>query len=189
MLIHKGTQEIITDRLLLRKFREKDAKDMFDNWANDEIVTEYLSWPTHENIETTKKVLKSWIDNYDNNDNYLWAITLKDKDQVLGSIGVNEISGEHEYCTIGYCIGREFWGKGITTEAFKGIINYLFNEVKFERIQAYYHTNNPASGRVMAKSGLKYEGRLRHYRKNTKGEFVDCDFYGIIKEDFIKGDE
>lgn len=183
MINHKGTQVIETDRLILRRFTLEDAEDMYYNWANDDLVTEHLSWPTHKNVEVTKQVLKSWVESYNREDTYSWAITLKEKNMVIGSIGVVEIEESHENCTIGYCIGRAFWGKGITTESFKGIIGILFDEVGFERIQAYHHADNPASGKVMKKSGLKYEGRLRHYRLNTKGDFVDCDFYGILRDD------
>lgn len=185
MLRHRGTQVIETDRLILRKFTLEDAEDMYNNWANDDLVTEHLSWPTHKSVDISEKVIKSWVESYQNEDTYSWAIALKDNNIVTGSIGVVELNETHESCNIGYCIGRKFWGRGITTEAFKGIIEYLFNEVGFERIEAYHHTSNPASGKVMIKSGLKYEGTLRHFRKNTKNEFEDCDFYGMIRQDFV----
>lgn len=62
-------------------------------------------------------------------------------------------------------------------------MGFFFNEVGFNRIQAKHHKDNPASGKVMKKAGMKYEGRLREYFKNNDGEFVDCDLYSIIKAD------
>lgn len=186
MINHKGIQKLETERLVLRKFSLEDVEDMFNNWANDDLVTEHLSWPTHKDIDVTNKVLKTWVESYEQEDTYLWAITLKENNMVVGSIGVVDLDQRHEACSIGYCIGRAFWGKGITTEAFKVVLEFLLNDVGFERVQAYHHTNNPASGKVMEKSGLQYEGRLRHYRKNIKGEFVDCDLYGIIRADLEK---
>jgi len=185
MINHKGTQQIETDRLVLRKFSLEDANDMYNNWANDDSVTKYLTWPTHSSVDISKKVLGFTVESYDKKDTYSWAIFHKEKGEVIGSIGAVEVVDNQEQCTIGYCIGREFWGKGITSEALKAVINYFFVEVGFERLQAFYHSDNVASGKVMLKAGMKYEGKLRHYQKSTKGNFADCDFYGIIKSDYI----
>ena len=60
---HLGTINLETDRLILRKFKIEDAEDMYNNWASNSEVTKYLSWETHLNIEKTKEILKSWIEN------------------------------------------------------------------------------------------------------------------------------
>ena len=64
MLQHKGTQTIETSRLILRKAQVEDAEAMFRNWANDPEVTKFLTWPTHGNVEITKKLLASWVESY-----------------------------------------------------------------------------------------------------------------------------
>ena len=183
MLNHQGTQTIDTTRLILRRFTEHDAQDMFNNWATDHEVTRYLSWPVHTDVEVSKKILFGWIASYTNPEFYQWAIMLKDEQKVIGTISLITLSNNHENCEIGYCIGRKYWGQGIVTEALQGVISFLFREVGFERISAFHHSENIASGRVMVKAGMQYEGRLRHFHKNTKGEFVDCDFYSILKTD------
>lgn len=185
MLNHKGTQTINTERLILRRFRESDTQDMYDNWASDDKVTKYLTWPPHQDLEVTKSILADWIKQYEEDDYYQWAIVPKDYGKVIGSISVVSLSNMHEHCEIGYCIGRDYWGKGITTEALKALISYLFMEVGFQRLQAFHHSENIASGKVMQKAGMKYEGILRNYHKNLKGEFVDCDFYAVIREDIM----
>ncbi|MBR2067612.1 MAG: GNAT family N-acetyltransferase, partial [Solobacterium sp.] len=48
---HLGTKTIETSRLILRKLNDDDAEAMFRNWASDNEVTKYLTWPTHNNIE------------------------------------------------------------------------------------------------------------------------------------------
>jgi RimJ/RimL family protein N-acetyltransferase len=57
MINHKGTQKIKTERLILRRFKITDAKFMFNNWASDPEVTKYLSWPSHKELSTTKKII------------------------------------------------------------------------------------------------------------------------------------
>jgi ribosomal-protein-alanine N-acetyltransferase len=62
---HLGTKELETERLILRKFTKNDAKVMFNNWANDDEVTKYLTWPTHNAINVTLSVLEQWLQSYE----------------------------------------------------------------------------------------------------------------------------
>lgn len=185
MLKHVGTKIIETQRLILRQFKEEDAEDMFNNWASDAKVTRYLSWPTHSDIEVSKKVLKMWIDEYSSQENYNWAIEIKENGSVVGSIGLMNIDNNIENCEIGYCISKTLWNKGIITEAFSAVINFAFKEVGFERITGRHHVDNAASGRVMEKCGLKYEGTLRKIHKINTGSIVDCKYYSILKEEYM----
>ena len=183
MIEHKGTIRILTERLILRQFIEIDAEETFNNWCNDDAVTKYLTCPTHKDINVTKTVLGSWIKSYENIEFYQWTILLKAEKSVIGSISVVNYSNENEHCEIGYCIGRKYWGKGITTEALKAVILFLMEEVGFERIAAIHYKENILSGKVMEKAGMKYEGRRRNFHKNKAGKFADCESYAIIKED------
>lgn len=180
---HVGTLRIESDRLVLRRFKLGDAESIFTNWANDDQVTKHLTWPTHKSVEISQKVLGFWIKDYDKLDTYHWGIQLKTTDDLIGSISVVNIDEDNESCEIGYCIGQKYWGQGITSEALNLVIDFLFKSIEPERIYALHHSDNPASGKVMKKAGMQYEGRLRHYRKKTSGEYVDCDFYSILKSD------
>ena len=126
---HLGTINLETERLILRKFKIEDAEDMYNNWASDSEVTKYLSWQTHPNIEKSKEIIKSWIENYSKNDFYNWAIVLKENNQAIGSIGAAKNDDNIEMVHIGYCISKKYWNKGITSEAFERIIKFFFEEV------------------------------------------------------------
>jgi [ribosomal protein S5]-alanine N-acetyltransferase len=186
MLKHTGTKIIETERLILRPFKEEDAADMYNNWASDDEVTRYLSWPTHSDIEVSKKVLKMWIDEYSSQENYNWAIEIKENGSVIGSIALMNIDNNIENCEIGYCVSKSCWNKGIMTEAFSTVINFAFKEPGFERITGRHHVDNAASGRVMEKCGLKYEGTLRKIHKISTGALVDCKYYSILKEEYYE---
>lgn len=186
MLNHIGTKSIDTKRLLLRKFTKDDSEHMFKNWANDDVVTKYLTWPTHKNIEVTNKVLENFISEYEYKNNYHWVMELKEIGQVIGSIGVVNLNEENYSCEVGYCISKTYWSKGIATEALKSIVDYLFSEVGFNRIVGKYEVENLASGRVMAKSGMKYEGTFREVILRNNNEFYDMSQYAILKSDWKK---
>ena len=182
MLNHIGTQTLETERLILRKFEISDADDMFNNWANDDRVTKYLSWPTHSNVEITKALMQEWATTYDK-ETYNWAIVNKCSNSVIGSITVVAKSNQDEWAEIGYCIGRDYWGKGLTLEALKALIEFLIKKVGYNRIQAIHYEENKASGRVMQKAGMKYEGVKREYIKTKHGQHVNVESYAILKCD------
>ncbi|WP_346928679.1 GNAT family protein [Clostridium sp.] len=187
MLTHKGTRRINTDRLLLRELEVTDANDMFKNWATDSEVTKFLSWKPHDNIEITKEIMQQWVNEYESSDNYNWAIELKDIGEVIGGISLMKIDEKHHSCEVGYCMSRRYWNNGIMSEALKGVINYLFSEVGFNRIVATHDTNNVASGKVMIKSGMKHEGTLRQAKFRDNKGFYDLAIYAILRDEWLNG--
>lgn len=180
MLTHKGTQTLHTERLILRRFRVEDAQAMFDNWASDDEVTKFLSWPTHTKIEISEWVVNDWVSSYEKDDFYTWAIEYEG--QPIGSISVVGKNDDALKAHIGYCIGKAWWRKGIMSEALKAVMDYLFDEVGMNRIEACFDPNNPNSGRVMAKCGMKYEGTHRQSGRNNQG-ICDEAFYAILKSE------
>ena len=182
MVTHKGTQTIETDRLILRRAIPEDAEPMFRNWASDPEVTKYLTWPPHESVAVTQKVLESWVSEYGRSDYYHWMIVLKEIGEPIGSLLVTTV-GRAQSAHIGYCIGQKWWHKGIMHEAVQAVIKYLFEEVGYHRVEAMHDPNNPNSGRVMRKCGMKYEGTAHAADRNNQG-ICDADYYAILRDDW-----
>lgn len=178
---HKGTKLLETKRLILRKFKLEDADNMYQNWASDPEVTRFLTWPAHTSIEITKMILNEWI-THDDERQYMWAIALKDNDEVIGNISVVKIEDEIESVHIGYCISKKWWNQGMTSEAFDAVIQFLFEEVKVNRIEARHDLLNENSGKVMKKCGLRYEGTSRQSALNQNG-LADMAIYAILLKD------
>lgn len=182
---HLGTVRIETERLVLRSFRLEDAQAMYDNWANDGQVTKFLTWQPHGSVEVTRQILAEWAAQYDKPDYYNWAIAWKEnEDQVIGNISIVKLDEDVETATAGYCLGRKWWRQGVVTEAFSGIIRFLFEEVGVNRIQATHDTENPNSGKVMEKCGLKKEGVLRQSARNCQG-ICDLCIYGLLASEYF----
>lgn len=182
---HKGTVLIETERLILRRFTVEDVQPAFRNWTSDGRVTEFLRWPTHQDISITESILREWIEGYKDNSFYQWAIELKEINEPIGTISVVGIAEKTKKVHIGYCIGSKWWNKGYTSEAFSSIIPFLFDEVKAGRIESQHDPKNPNSGRVMKKCGLVYEGTLKKADWSNKG-IVDACMYGLLAEDYYK---
>ncbi len=184
MITHKGTQAIHTERLTLRKFTVDDAQAMFENWANDERVTRYLTWCPHESPEATRQLLEIWCAAYENPNTYNWVMEYEGS--IIGNISVVRLSEQSEWAELGYCMGYSYWNKGLMSEAAKAVIDYLFAEIGVNRIGISHAVKNPASGRVAQKCGLTLEGTKREYFKNSNGEFLDISDYGIIRSEWEK---
>lgn len=183
MLKHTGTKTLETKRLILRKFRPEDARPMYDNWASDDNVSRHMSWATHASVDETEATLKLWLDDRDKDNYYHWIIELKEAGSPIGSIGIWSVSDVRRKASLGYCIGKAWWNRGYTTEAVSAVFDYMFDAVGLERIEAWHHTGNPASGRVMQKAGMRHEGLARKFDTDNTGKPVDCHLYAIIDTD------
>ena len=183
MLTHKGTQTIETPRLILRRAVPSDARPMFDNWASDPEVTRFLTWPTYETVETAVRWIGILQENYGKPDNYNWMIELRELHQPIGSIGVVGCSDAVGKAEIGYCIGKNWWHRGIMTEAVQAVVDFLFREVGVNRVEARHDTNNPHSGDVMKKCGMQYEGTNRAADRNNQG-ICDMATYAILRSEW-----
>ena len=179
---HCGTFTIETERLLLRKFMVEDAEAMFQNWASDKEVTKFLTWPAYTSLDTAIHILNEWTASYEKPNFYQWAIVPKNLDEPIGSISVVSINEKTQMAEIGYCIGRPWWNRGITSEALSAVINFMFDQVGANRVQAKHDVNNPHSGLVMKKCGMKYEGTLRSAAVNNQG-VCDVSIYALLKSD------
>lgn len=177
-----GTERIETKRLILRRFTLEDAADMFENWAKDPLVTEFLTWQPHPTVEETKRVLSSWIPEYEKGEYFNWAMELKESGSVIGNISVVHSDERIDAAEIGYCMSRSLWGKGLMPEALGAVMDYLFDEVGMNRVAAKHDARNPRSGRVMAKAGMRQEGVLRAAGKSNAG-ICDEVCYAMIRSD------
>ena len=180
---HCGTQRLETQRLILRRFTPEDAEAMYRNWASDEEVTKYLTWPAHSGPEVSRFVLETWCASYDKDDFYQWAIALRETGEPIGSISAVRVTEDVSLVHIGYCIGRPWWHRGITSEALRAVIDFFFGRVGANRVEARHDTNNPRSGMVMRKCGMRYEGTLRSADRNNQG-ICDACCYALLRDEW-----
>jgi ribosomal-protein-alanine N-acetyltransferase len=156
MLNHVGTEQLETNRLILRQHRMTDADDMHNNWVTDPEVCRFWTWEPHENMEETKAVLAEWIEDYRRIDTYHWIIVLKSISQAIGYIYLADIDNTNDSVSVHYALSQKYWNQGIMSEACKRVIDFAFGVLGAEKVHSHHHIENPASGRVMQKSGMRY---------------------------------
>jgi ribosomal-protein-alanine N-acetyltransferase len=182
-----GTETIETDRLILRRFTLEDANDMLTNWINDDEIQSNYGEPTYENLESVNELLSRWISAYSDHSYYRWAVVLKEMNENIGQIAFCDIDVNHHFADLEYCISRAYQGKGYATEALSAVIGFTFEKTILNRLQAFHRRRNSASGKVLQKSMMKFEGVLRKsYFYHDENEYDDRIYYGILREDYLK---
>ncbi len=145
-----GTQEIKTERLLLRRIKESDCHDLYKFTVKKEVA-KYVSWTVHKSIDVTRDLCKMWEEAYQKDHTYRWAVVYLDT--AIGVIDVIRLTSDSAY--MGWMLDNIHWNKGIMTEAATAVRDYLFEKVLVDAIYAAHVTENIGSGRVMQKIGMK----------------------------------
>ncbi len=171
-----------TERLLLRKLTKDDAQDVFE-YGSDPKVTKYVTWNTHQSLKDTREFMEFSLGKYENKELAPWGMEWKENGKLIGTIDFVSWDIRNRVGEIGYVLSRDYWGKGITTEAAKKVIEFGFEEMDLVRIQARCSTENAGSERVMQKAGMSYEGIIRK-GLFAKGKHHDLKLYSILREEY-----
>ena len=180
---HLGTQPLQTPRLLLRRFTMDDAQNMFDLWCNDPEVTRFLSWGPHGTIDKTKRLLKSWKQRYEDTMFYNWCIEFEGLP--IGGIDLIMRSEKSLRAELGYCLSNRYKGRGLVTEAACAVLTFAFEDVGLHKICAKHDVENPASGRIMQKLGMRQEGYMKLDAQRLDGTYSDMVLYGILRDEWL----
>lgn len=153
---------IETESLLLRPFTLADAPAVKALAGAKEIAANTLSFPHPYEDGMAEAWIGPQASAYEAGTQAIFAIEEKSSGSLAGTIGL-QLEKQHARGELVYWIGLPFWGRGIATEAGRALLELGFDRMGLNRIQAMYFTRNPASGRVMEKLGMRFEGILRHY--------------------------
>lgn len=180
-----GTVPLETERLLLRKIKIEDARQAYKNWCNDDEVVKYVLWKKHDNIDTTINQYSKFIEDYKDLKTFRWIVELKENNDIIGMIDVSKKFIDFGSCELGYCYSKKYWNKGYGTEALLAVMKFLFEECDADLVNAAFMENNIASGRIMEKVGMQYEGTLRSRvidKNNKRNNLLN---YSITKKEYF----
>lgn len=171
-----------TPRLILRPLRPEDAEAVFA-YASDPEVSRYMTWDQHRSLAESHAFIRTAIDRYSGGRGGDWGIVVRDEGRLIGTAGFFDWDLRHARAEVGYVIARTHWNRGLTTEALKALLGFGFGPMALNRVQAMCVKENVASGRVMEKAGMHYEGTLRQYM-SIKGAWVDMRVYSMLRGEF-----
>ncbi len=173
-----------TKRLILRPVQADDYKAVFD-FASDPDVAKYTSWDAHKTIEDSKVLVRFITKRYADNKPSNWAVILKENNQLIGVCGFVSYYSANKRAEIAFAIRKDCWNKGYMTEGVAKTIEFGFNEIKLNRIEAYCDAENDASAKVLEKCGMKCEGILKQYAYKGSS-FRDMKSYAVLAGEYFK---
>ncbi|MCR5443629.1 MAG: GNAT family N-acetyltransferase [Sphaerochaetaceae bacterium] len=168
---HLNGKTIETDRLILRPFEQTDLDDFFE-YASVEGTGEMAGWHHHQDKQKSQEILDLFI-----SEDKTFAVCLRESGKVIGSLGVERYGMEDKLTEfdgyrgreIGYVLSRDYWGRGLMTEAVRAVIDYLFNECDLDFLTCGYYDFNSRSKRVQEKCGFRpYRKLVMDTRMGTK---------------------
>lgn len=163
-------------RVRLRSPRIEDAEAVFHGFAKDPDVTRYLSWRPHTDVAETRRVITEF---YNVGDHTARLIEWRESGEIVGVCGTTRLSGHA--VELGYCLGRQWWGRGIMSEVVAVLLEAIRTDDRIYRVAACCHPDNAASAAVLRNSGLAFEGRLARYAllPNLSDEPQDMLLFGM----------
>ena len=178
----RSAPPLLTERLLLRSLILEDATDVQRLAGDRDIAATLANMPHPYEDGMAEKWIRSCYEQFEKDEALNFAITLRTDRNLIGGIALR-LDQKNERAELGYWIGKPYWNCGYATEAAKAIVAYSFEVLKLNRIYAYHFTRNPASGRVLEKVGMRYEGYRRQHTKRWEN-FEDSMGYGMLKVDY-----
>lgn len=175
--------DLETERLVLRPFTLDDADAVHKLASAREVAYNTLTIPH----PYTKKDAKDWItpqqERFQEGLAATFAITLKSPRDVIGAIGL-VITKDYKIAELGYWVGKPYWNHGFCSEAAREVLRYGLQDLGLHRIFAQHFARNPASGRVLEKIGMQYEGHLRDHIKKWS-HYEDVLIYGMLASELV----
>ena len=174
--------DLMTPRLRLRRLTMRDAQDIY-RYSRDPEVARHVLWDAYASVGEARAYLRYMLRRYRAHEPASWGIELMDTGAIIGTIGFMWIQSDNAAAEVGYSLGRDYWNRGLMTEALQAVIRFGFGQLNLNRIEAQHETTNPASGAVMQKCDMRHEGTLRQ-RLYNKGRYVDVELYAILRKDY-----
>ncbi|MEI2692846.1 MAG: GNAT family N-acetyltransferase [Anaerolineae bacterium] len=173
---------IRTERLVLRPFDLSDAADVRRLASDRAVASTTLNIPHPYPNGAAEQWIGNHVGRYENREIMTLAVTLRASGELAGCISLR-LNDLHSRAELGYWMGVPYWNQGYCSEAARALVGYGFEQLGLNRIYAHHLTRNPASGRVMQKAGMVYEGTQRqHVQKWDR--FEDLAAYGILRSDY-----
>jgi [ribosomal protein S5]-alanine N-acetyltransferase len=170
-----------SDVIKMRRLEHDDIASIIEYASNIEIANNTFvphPYPPEAAIEFVTITREQW----NKDEGYVFALIEKQRGSFVGVMGLHP-EPKNYLAEVGYWIGQPHWGKGYATYALRLLIQFAFERTDLNRVYARHFLTNPASGRVMEKAGMTYEGTSRQVVFHHE-EFKDAALYAILKEDY-----
>lgn len=173
-----------SNRLILRPIMVGDESDLMGIYSDSETAL-YDDWEPWNSIDEATKMINNAIKYYDSKDVFRLGIIRKDTNKLVGCCALCDFDNLNAKCMIFFQVNRSEWNNGFATEAIELIVEFGFENIMLNRIEAFITPGNIASESVLEKNGFINEGMMRQM-EFYKGKFWDGIIMAILKDDYDK---
>nr|WP_238345022.1 GNAT family N-acetyltransferase [Actinopolymorpha cephalotaxi] len=168
--------------VVLREFQPEDAADLFV-WRSDPEVQRYNSEPMWD-VRQASQLIEELRAEYAARKGIHWAVTLSGDGRAVGLFGFVSWQRFHHRAEVGYDLRRDYWGRGIASEALGAILRFGFTTMQLNRVEAQTIADNHGSVRLLQRVGFQREGLRRAYSLEDDGTYHDGAIYGLLRRDY-----
>jgi ribosomal-protein-alanine N-acetyltransferase len=176
-------EELHTDRLLLRKINFEDIYFIFNHFKDEEIYKYMVDNEPISTIDEAREIIKWSHSSESNPNNNRWLILLKDSNTPIGTIGFHRWDRNNNIAEIGYDLNKMYWKQGLMSEAMGSVLEFGFNKMKLNRVQAFVHIENISSYNILRKNGFYTEGIVRDMYL-YRGRYHDHFAMSLLLKDY-----
>lgn len=171
--------------IAIRKYKESDAREFQQAVLESvEHLARWLSWCTPAySIEDAQVWANDAARTWSAGTDYRFVIEDRDSDNILGSVGINQVVAQHKIGNLGYWVRKSAINKGVCTAAARQAVQFAFQHLDFRRLEIHVLPDNHASNAVASKLGATYEGTFRN-KIFHNGESLPAKCYSIIPGDY-----
>ncbi|HET8617142.1 MAG TPA: GNAT family N-acetyltransferase [Actinomycetales bacterium] len=176
-----STPTLQTERLRLRPFGEADAGALFA-LHSDEHALRYWDSPPWSDAARAQPFIERCRKMADDGTGVRLAVDRRDDGAFVGWCSFSRWNPDFRSGALGYCFCSTWWGRGYATEAAGALLDWAFDTLDLNRVQAETDTRNTASARVLEKLGFLLEGTLREDCV-VNGDVSDSWVYGLLRRE------
>lgn len=173
-----------TERLQLRAQRISDAEAMYEIYSDAETMKYWSSEPM-KGLDEAQKYVAQDLDAVNQGRAVIWSITEKNRDVAIGKCILFQFSESNRRAEVGYVLNRQYWGRGIMSEAMAAVIEYAFGDAGLHRLEADTDPDNAGSLKMLERLGFQREGLFRD-RWFVYGVWQDSVMLGLLKTEWEK---
>jgi ribosomal-protein-alanine N-acetyltransferase len=178
--------QLETTHLVLRELRSGDAESLFAV-LGDEEVTQFYDDEVFRDVSQAVEQIEAWTAGFSARRRVRWGIAQRENDEIIGTCGYYGFHNWHKRAGIGYELARSFWRQGIMTEALGAIIEFGFERIGLNRVEAVVMPGNDGSVKLLGGLGFHQEGVLREYENWGDKGCVDLMMFSLLRREYEGG--
>ena len=171
---------LYTNRLLLRQITTDDTEQVFKGLSHPDVTRYY--GVSYQTLTATQAQINWYYALFAQQTGIWWGLCHPANLELMGACGFSNLSRRHSKAELGFWLLPEYWNQGLMYEAIEACIDFILNEIRLHRLEAYVETPNLASAALLKKLQFQQEGTFRDYEYKN-GQYINLAIFARLCTD------